>query len=625
MKRLLAKTVFQENFDFRQILDQYWSLLTGIHQTKTIQLIRRLITTYLFEYRFYFLQILVLMLLHAAMTGALVKLMEPAINIVFSSQTQWGIVLLLLFLMGTFSLRGMFNYFSKKMLNTLSERLVVTMREQLCQRLLHTDHAFLKSMTSGDILTRIMHDTEGIQRFFSEVTLNWGKNLFTLIILIGLMFYQDVYLSLSIFIIFPIVIFVVLKISFKIKSMSHACQRAVSYLNGHVNQTLHNIDQIKAYNMETYESEKARTLIQSLSMNLRRRFTLQLTMEPFSEILMGLGICCILIYGMNGVSAGFHTAGSIFSYILAFSLTYDPLKRFNQCNIAIQQGLASGERFFYWLDTESAIKAQTRGDRIASQDYSLSFNQVSFDYGERKVLDSLSFEIPQGSMVGFVGVSGGGKTTLFNLLLRFYDVTDGSIALGGVDIREFKVETLRSYFSLVSQESALFDDTVWNNIAYGKLDAAPEEIEAASEAALVKPFASDLADGYQTMIGEKGYRLSGGQKQRLLIARAFLHQSPILLLDEATSALDVKSEKSIQTALHRLRKGYTTVIVAHRLSMVSQADWIYVMDKGRIVERGSHAELLKRKGLYAHLYRLQNQEEKVLRLLEEDTYHETIT
>ena len=175
MKRLLTKTVFQENFDLKQILDQYWALLTSIHQTKTIRLIRRLITTYLFEYRFYFLQILALMLLHAAMTGALVKLMEPAINIVFSSQTQWGIVLLLLFLMATFSLRGVLNYFSKKMLNTLSERLVVTMREQLCRRLLHTDHAFLKSMTSGDILTRIMRDTEGIQKFFSEVTLNWGK------------------------------------------------------------------------------------------------------------------------------------------------------------------------------------------------------------------------------------------------------------------------------------------------------------------------------------------------------------------------------------------------------------------------------------------------------------------
>jgi subfamily B ATP-binding cassette protein MsbA len=324
---------------------------------------------------------------------------------------------------------------------------------------------------------------------------------------------------------------------------------------------------------------------------------------PITEILSGLAVVAIVLYGGHQVMAGATTTGKLFSFIAAFLMAFDPMKRLAKLNNTVQMGLAALDRFFRLLDIEPAIKDKPGAAALKTQNPAITFDNVTFTYADgTEALKGVSFEAPAGKTVAFVGESGGGKSTILNLIPRFYDVTGGAIRIDGTDIRDVTLASLRGSMALVSQEVAMFNDSVRDNIAYGTPGATDEQIEAAARAAVAHDFIMELPHGYNTIVGENGVTLSGGQRQRIAIARAMLRNAPILLLDEATSALDSNSERLVQTAIDRLQKGKTTLVVAHRLSTIMNADIIHVISDGKIVESGRHAELSARKGLYARLY-----------------------
>jgi subfamily B ATP-binding cassette protein MsbA len=322
-----------------------------------------------------------------------------------------------------------------------------------------------------------------------------------------------------------------------------------------------------------------------------------------AEVLAGFAVISIILYGGSQVMAGHSTPGKLFSFMTAFLLAFEPMKRLAKLNGSMQMGLAAADRFFYLLDTKPTIVNAPEAKDLKLQQPSVVFENVTFIYPDGTLaLDNVSFTVPAGKSVAFVGASGAGKSTILNLIPRFYDVNEGRILVGGHDVRDVTLSSLRHSMALVSQDVAIFSDNVRDNISYGSPNATEEQIIEAAKMAVAHDFISELPQGYQTQVGENGVKLSGGQRQRISIARAMLKNAPILLLDEATSALDTTSERQVQTALERLQQGRTTIIVAHRLSTIMGADIIYVLDHGKVVESGSHAELLAQNGAYAKLY-----------------------
>jgi subfamily B ATP-binding cassette protein MsbA len=378
--------------------------------------------------------------------------------------------------------------------------------------------------------------------------------------------------------------------------------RLVTYLE----QSIQGVRLVKSYGMEDYETRRVQGLVSDLQSLVYRAARVRSASSPIMEFLGGFAVTIVILYGGSRVVSGETSPGSFFSFITALMLAYRPLKSIGSLNTALQEGLAAAARTFSIMDLTPTILDRPEAKDLMVTGGEVRCEGVFFTYdGSRVVLDGLDLLVPAGKTVALVGSSGAGKTTLLNLLPRFFDVTDGRVLIDGQDIRDIKLSSLRSNIALVSQEIVLFDDTVRSNIAYGNFSATDDEIEAAAQAAAAHDFISALPQGYNTIVGERGMSLSGGQRQRIAIARAMLKNAPILLLDEATSALDTESERQVQTALDHLMQGRTTIVIAHRLSTVTHADVIHVLDNGRVIETGTHSELLAHGGAYARLYEMQ--------------------
>ncbi|MDE2514007.1 MAG: ATP-binding cassette domain-containing protein, partial [Alphaproteobacteria bacterium] len=363
---------------------------------------------------------------------------------------------------------------------------------------------------------------------------------------------------------------------------------------------------VKAYGMEAYEISRVRQIIRNLVKLVNRAARIRAIASPLMETLGGVAVALVILYGGHQVLIGARTPGTFFSFITALLLAYQPLKTLAGINASLQEGMAAAQRIFDILDAEPTITDAPNARPLAIKGGEIRFDDVQFSYANgANALRGVSLTVPAGKRIALVGSSGAGKSTILNLVPRFYDTTSGSIAIDGQPLRDVALASLRRAIALVSQEITLFDDTIKANIAYGRLGAADAEIVAAAKAAAADEFIRRLPQGYDTMVGEHGVKLSGGQRQRIAIARAMLKDAPILLLDEATSSLDTESERHVQTALDALMQGRTTVVIAHRLSTVTGADLIYVIDGGRVVEHGTHAELLRQQGVYARLYALQ--------------------
>jgi subfamily B ATP-binding cassette protein MsbA len=467
------------------------------------------------------------------------------------------------------------------------------------------DLAFFHANPSGQLVSRVVNDVNVMRLAMTETLTNFGKNFMTFLFLAAVMFYQEWQLALAAFLILPLSAFFIAYIGKRLRALSNTTQLEMGVLSDRLSQTFQGIRQVKAYGMEHHEQASADIAINKIrKLNIKSNRVANM-LTPVNEILVGMVISGLIMYGGYQVTGGDMTKGQLISFLTAFGLAYEPIKRLARGNNMLQMGLGASERVMAMLDLEPAIKTHAEAIQFQAKSPAIEFRNVEFYYEntELKALHDISFQATPGKVTALVGRSGAGKSTIMNLILRFYDVTQGSVIINGHDVRHYALGSLRQNVALVSQDITIFDDTILSNIAYGRLGASEDDVIAAARAASAHDFIAALPDGYATRVGEDGVKLSGGQKQRISIARAILRDAPILLLDEATSALDNESEKAVQEALRALEKGRTTIVIAHRLSTVQQADQIIVMDHGRIAEQGRHDELMARNGLYAHMYK----------------------
>lgn len=566
-------------------------------------LIRRLVRLYVRPYLGSLLIAVLLMLLAAAMTGAMAKLMEPIIDKVFTARDESMLWPVAGAVMTVFVVRGFATYGHTVMMNQLSQKAIADIQRDMFAHLVYADLAFFHEQQSGMLMSRFVSDVNQIRAALIQCMTGLGKNMFTLIFLVAVMFYQDWKLTLISLFAFPAAAYFVARLGKKLRKVSTSTQEETGYLASMLGQVFQGTKHVKSYGMEEFEKTRVNKHIDRILKLMNRAFRVSATATPISEALSGLAIVTIIVYGGMQVMAGESTAGQLFSFIAAFLLAYEPMKRLAQLNNIMQMGLAAVERLFNILDMPPAIADKQDAQALNAANPSIHFDDVRFTYADgTEALQGVSFSVPAGKTAALVGESGSGKSTILGLIPRFYDVTGGAIRIDNTDIRDVTLQSLRKNMALVSQEVAIFNDTVRDNIAYGTEGASEDDIIAAAQNAAAHDFIMELPDGYDTVVGENGVKLSGGQRQRISIARAMLRNAPLLLLDEATSALDTQSERLVQSALDRLQQGRTTIVVAHRLSTIMDADVIYVLKEGRIVETGNHAALLNAGGYYSRLY-----------------------
>jgi subfamily B ATP-binding cassette protein MsbA len=509
-------------------------------------------------------------------------------------------------IVGIFFIRGLTTYLHTVIMNQVGQRIVTDVQQEMYGHLMQSDLAFFHANASGTLISRMINDIAVMRQTVGDCLTNSFKGGLTLAVLVGAMFYQDWQLSSAVFVIFPISSFYVARMGKRMRKISSNTQASTADLAALLSQTFQGIRHVKAYGNENVEEQRVKGVTETIYRLAVKGFRIGALTSPVMELLSAAAISFLVIYGYWQVDQGFNTPGALVSFIMAFVLAYDPMKRMAKVNNQFQSGLAAAERVFDVLDTKPAIVDRPSAKALDVTDYSVGIEDVVFRYIDgTQALDRLSIKVPHGKTIAIVGASGAGKSTVINLIPRFYDIQGGRISIGGIDVRDMTIDSLRGHIALVSQETALFDDTILANIAYGKRDATPDEIETAAVAAFADTFIRGLPQGYDTLVGEHGVKLSGGQRQRIAIARAMLRNAPILLLDEATSALDNESERAVQAALKRLQQGRTTIVVAHRLSTIVDADQIIVLERGTVVEQGTHADLLARQGAYARLYGLQ--------------------
>jgi subfamily B ATP-binding cassette protein MsbA len=437
-----------------------------------------------------------------------------------------------------------------------------------------------------------------------------GKDFLSLIGLVGVMFWQDWQLGLIAFVVFPVAVIPIARLGKRMRKVTVNTQEEMGQFTTLLEQTFQGARVVKSYGMEGYEKSRVRAIAERVFSLVFKAARVRSLASPIMESLGGVAITLVIAYGGFRVIHDSMDPGSFFSFITALLLAYEPMKRLANLNATLQEGLAGAQRLFQLLDREPTIQEKPNTKALAITGGGIKLKDLQFSYvtGQAALAD-LSFDVPAGKTVALVGPSGAGKSTILNLIPRFYDVDNGRIAIDGTDVQDVTFESLRGAMALVSQEITLFDDTIRANIAYGRPDASEDEIIEAAKNAAAHDFIMEMPVGYDTYVGERGTKVSGGQRQRLAIARAMLKNAPILLLDEATSALDTESERHVQSTLTKLMQGRTTLVIAHRLSTVMDADLIHVIDQGKLVESGSHTELIAQDGIYARLYQLQFRDE----------------
>ena len=574
--------------------------------TSTWSIVRRLSGKYLRPYRRRLCAALFFMALSAVMTGAFAKLIEPVLDEVLVAGNHTLILPMAVAVFVVFVLNGLFTYIHTILLSTMGQAVVADIQKDLFSHLISLDLAFFNENPSGQLVARITSDVNVVRSAVSDSLTGVGKSFVTLVILIGLMFSQDWRLALIAVCVFPPAGLFVSILGKRLRRISKGIQREIGDLSGFLSQIFQGVRQVKAYGMEPYERSRAGDATNRVKYMMYKSIRVGNLSTPVNETLVGLALMGVIAYGGYQVADGQLTVGGLMSFIGAFALAYEPLKRLAKLNNTLQMGLGAGERILEMFDFRPKITDRPGASVLAARAASITFDAVSFHYHGREepALRAVSLTIPQGKVTALVGPSGGGKTTIMNMIPRFYDPELGRITINGQDLRDLTMESLRAHIALVSQDVTIFDDTARANIAYGRADATEDEIMEAARLAAADSFIRSLPDGYDTRLGEQGMKLSGGQRQRIAIARAILRDAPILLLDEATSALDNESERLIQASLEQLQQGRTTLVIAHRLSTVQNADQIIVLKGGEVAETGRHDDLMALDKVYAQMYRL---------------------
>jgi len=573
---------------------------------RTLPLVLRLVREFVRPYIGRMALAFLCMGLMAGATAANAWLMQPMLDRVFVAHDERLLLVIPLAVIVLALVKGVTNYWQAVLMTTVGQRVVADIQLALFARLMRADIAYFHANPTGTLISRFTNDAGMLRNAATTVLAGIGKEAMTAAFLVALMFYQDWVLALIAFIVFPIAIRPIVSIGRRMRRVSANTQSEIGQFTTLLDQTFQGARHVKAYGMEAYEEKRAARLIESLYTLVERAQRVRSVASPLMETLGGIAVALVILYGGHEVITEARSPGAFFSFITALLLAYQPMKALASLNANLQEGLAAAQRIFTVLDVEPEIREAPDARPLAIAGGEIRFSGVQFAYANgSKALDGVDLVVPAGKTVALVGSSGAGKSTILNLVPRFYDVAAGAVTIDGMDVRQATLASLRGAIALVSQEVTLFDDTVRANIAYGRFGASEAEIIAAAKGAAADEFIRALPQGYETPVGEHGVKLSGGQRQRLAVARAMLKNAPILLLDEATSALDTESERQVQAALAALMQGRTTVVIAHRLSTVIDADLIHVVDGGRVVESGTHAELLRQNGIYARLYALQ--------------------
>ena len=545
------------------------------------------------------------MLGHSATSGAMPFITKKIFDDVFANRDHAVLAVLPFIIVGVFLFRGLASFGQDFLMAYISGRVVTDIRNKLHAHTLTLSLSFFQRHPSGNLVSRITGDVGVAAGAMTDAVVSVMRESTSLLALIIAAFYMDPWLALISFVVFPASVLPVMKLGKKIRRFTRKGQAKVGYLLGLLHETIQGTRIVKAFGMESYEQERFDKESERLFRLGIRTTRTRAMVGPMTELLSAFAIGGVVWYGGASVIGGSRTQGQFMAFLTAMFMMYQPFKKLASTNSTVQQGIAAAERVFEIFDTASDVQERRDAREAAKFSESIEFHGVSFGYGHKPVLESIDLKIAAGEMVALVGVSGVGKSTLADLVPRFYDVTTGKIELDGVDIRDLTLQSLRSQIGIVTQQTFLFNDTVRNNIAYGDRSKGMDEIVAAAKSAHAHDFITAMPHGYDTVIGELGTKLSGGERQRLSIARALLKDPPILILDEATSSLDSESERLVQDALERLMVGRTTLVIAHRLSTIRRADRIVVLVGGKIVEQGTHEELLAQKAEYNKLYALQ--------------------
>ncbi len=549
------------------------------------------------------------MIIVGALTSSQAVLVKPVLDDIFLAKNPASLKWIPFAIIGIFLIKGSCNYAQTILMSFIGLRIVTDLRNKLYEQIQKQSLAFFTQHPTGILMSRITNDVMAIQTASAEVITSIVKDTFTLIALVCVIFYTDWQLAIIAMIVFPVTIYPITRLGKKMRSVTTSTQITMGTLSSLLQETISGTRIVKAFCMEKYESNRFAAENERLFKLNMRAVSVNALSHPLMEFLGGLGIAAVIFYGGYNVVNGNSTPGTFFSFLTAVLMLYEPIKRLANVNNTINQGIAGAERVFSIIDLVPNINDKSDAINLPQVGRGIDIENVTFCYEQTPVLKNINLSIKAGEVVAFVGMSGGGKTSLVNLIPRFYDVTDGRILIDGHDIRDVTIQSLRGQMAIVTQQTILFNDTVRNNIAYGDIDRTEEEIVSAAKAANAHDFIMKLPNGYDSNIGELGTKLSGGEKQRMSIARALLKNAPILILDEATSSLDTEAEIEVQEALDNLMKGRTTLVIAHRLSTIRNADRIIALVNGQIAEEGNHETLMEKKGEYFRLYNLQFKDE----------------
>ena len=570
-------------------------------QTAKQSVTSRIIFNYLLEHKLKIFLALVMMVISAGATGLHAWLVRPALDEVLIKGNKEMLFLIPIAIIIVTLIKGLATYTHSYQMSKVAHSIIAKLQKQMFEKLMYLNLKFYNDSKSGNLISRLINDTYYLRLAIVKSVTGVIKDVLVIFFLLGNMFYQSWTLTIFAFFAFPLAIWPIRKIGKSIRKITYTIQNEIAVFSNVLAESIKGIRQVKAYTKENYEKKRAFETVGYIQKYFTKSAFISNRLSPLMEFIGSLAIALSIYVGGVFVLNETMTTGQFMSFLVSLLLAYQPVKALGNLNISVQEGLAGAERIFNLLDTSRDKMENISKENNIRLDGDIILKNVSFAYDKKRVLEEVNIKIPRGKKVAIVGLSGSGKSTIANIILRFFDQFDGEISIGSKNIKNMELTELRNNISMVTQETVLFNDTISNNIKYGKLNANDMEVEYVAKLSGIHEFSNSLDKKLNTIIGESGIKLSGGQRQRIAIARALIKNAPILIMDEATSSLDNITEKEILITIKRLMENRTTLIIAHRLSTIEDSDIIYVLDRGRVENFGSHKELLVKSKLYQKL------------------------
>ena len=570
-------------------------------QTAKQSVTSRIIFNYLLEHKLKIFLALVMMVISAGATGLHAWLVRPALDEVLIKGNKEMLFLIPIAIIIVTLIKGLATYTHSYQMSKVAHSIIAKLQKQMFEKLMYLNLKFYNDSKSGNLISRLINDTYYLRLAIVKSVTGVIKDVLVIFFLLGNMFYQSWTLTIFAFFAFPLAIWPIRKIGKSIRKITYTIQNEIAVFSNVLAESIKGIRQVKAYTKENYEKKRAFETVGYIQKYFTKSAFISNRLSPLMEFIGSLAIALSIYVGGVFVLNETMTTGQFMSFLVSLLLAYQPVKALGNLNISVQEGLAGAERIFNLLDTSRDKMENISKENNIRLDGDIILKNVSFAYDKKRVLEEVNIKIPRGKKVAIVGLSGSGKSTIANIILRFFDQFDGEISIGSKNIKNMELTELRNNISMVTQETVLFNDTISNNIKYGKLNANDMEVENVAKLSGIHEFSNSLDKKLNTIIGESGIKLSGGQRQRIAIARALIKNAPILIMDEATSSLDNITEKEILITIKKLMENRTTLIIAHRLSTIEDSDIIYVLDRGRVENFGSHKELLVKSKLYQKL------------------------